>query len=91
MNVVFLSPHFPAHYFRFCLNLKEAGANVLGIGDEPYDNLAHEVRSALTEYYRVDDLHSYDDLVRACGQQAETTRGELERQRQAVQPTCQLV
>ena len=67
MNVVFLSPHFPAHYFRFCLNLKEAGANVLGIGDEPYDNLAQEVRSALTEYYRVDDMHNYDALVRACG------------------------
>jgi hypothetical protein len=67
MNVVFLSPHFPPHYFRFCLNLKSAGANVLGIGDEPYDNLSQEVRTALTEYYRVDDMHNYDALVRACG------------------------
>ena len=67
MNVVFLSPHFPTQYFRFCRGLKEAGANVLGIGDEPYDNLAPEVRSALTEYYRIDDLHNYDLLVRACG------------------------
>jgi hypothetical protein len=67
MNVVFLSPHFPPHYFRFCLNLKSAGANVMGIGDESYDSLAPEVRSALTEYYRVDDMHDYDALVRACG------------------------
>ena len=67
MNVVFLSPQFPPHYHRFCLGLKAAGANVLGIGDEPYDNLAQEVRTALTEYYRVDDMHNYDDLVRACG------------------------
>jgi len=67
MNVVFLSPHFPPHYFRFCLNLKRAGANVLGIGDEPYDNLAQDVRSALTEYYRIDDMHDYEALVRACG------------------------
>jgi len=67
MNVVFLSPHFPSHYFRFCLNLKAAGANVLGIGDEPYDNLSQEVLTALTEYYRVDDMHNYDALVRACG------------------------
>lgn len=67
MNVVFLSPHFPHHYYRFCLNLKAAGANVLGIGDEPYDNLAQEVRTALTEYYRVDDMHNYESLVRACG------------------------
>ncbi|CAB1056013.1 Carbamoylphosphate synthase large subunit (split gene in MJ) [Olavius sp. associated proteobacterium Delta 1] len=67
MNIVFLSPHFPPHYFRFCLNLKAAGANVLGVGEEPYDNLSQEVRSALTEYYQVDDMHDYDALVRACG------------------------
>jgi predicted ATP-grasp superfamily ATP-dependent carboligase len=67
MNVVFLSPHFPPHYYRFCQSLKSAGANVLGIGDEPFDNLAQEVRAGLTEYYRVDDMHNYDALVRACG------------------------
>jgi len=67
MNIVFLSPHFPSQYFRFCLNLKAAGANVLGVGDEPFDKLAQEVRSALTEYYQVDDMHDYDALVRACG------------------------
>ncbi len=67
MNVVFLSPHFPTHYHRFCRSLKAAGANVLGIGDEPYDNLSPQVRSALTEYYRVADMHDYDSLVRACG------------------------
>ena len=67
MNVVFLSPHFPPHYCRFCRSLKAAGANVLGIGDEPFDNLAQEVRTGLTEYYRVADMHNYDELVRACG------------------------
>ena len=67
MNIVFLSPQFPPHYFRFCRSLKAAGANVLGIGDEPYDNLSQEVRSALTEYYRIDNMHNYDALVRACG------------------------
>ncbi|MFH1980967.1 MAG: carboxylate--amine ligase [Pseudomonadota bacterium] len=67
MNVVYLSPHFPAHYHRFCLNLKQAGANVLGIGDAAYEALAGEVRGALTEYYRVSDMHDTDGLVRACG------------------------
>ena len=67
MNVVFLSPHFPPHFFRFCLNLKEVGANVLGIGDEPYDNLSADVRNALTEYYPVKNMHDYDALVGACG------------------------
>ena len=67
MNVVFLSPHFPPHYFRFCLGLKQAGADVLGIGDEAYDHLPPDVRNSLTEYYRVDDMHNYDALLRACG------------------------
>jgi len=67
MNVVFLSPHFPPQYFRFCLNLKQAGANVLGIGDEPYERLSQDARAALSEYYRVDDMHDYDALLRACG------------------------
>jgi biotin carboxylase len=67
MNVIFLSPHFPPHYFRFCQSLKSAGANVLGIGDEPYETLSPDVRSSLTEYYRVEDMHDYDALLRACG------------------------
>ena len=67
LNVIFLSPHFPPHYFRFCLSLKSAGAKVFGIGDEPYENLSQEVQNSLTEYYQVDDMHNYDGLVRACG------------------------
>jgi Carbamoyl-phosphate synthase L chain, ATP binding domain len=67
MNVVFLSPHFPYHYCQFCLELKKAGANVLGLADASYDELTASVRDALTEYYRVDDMHDYDALVRALG------------------------
>jgi biotin carboxylase len=67
MNIVYLSPHFPPHYHRFCRHLKQAGANVLGIGDLPFDQLAAEVRAALTEYFRIDDMHNYDALLRACG------------------------
>jgi biotin carboxylase len=67
MNVVYLSPYFPPHYYRFCRQLKQAGANVLGIGDAFYEHLDPDVRESLTEYYRVDDMHNYDALVRACG------------------------
>lgn len=67
MNIVFLSPHFPSHYHQFCRRLKASGANVLGIGDEVYERLLPEVRDALHEYYRVEDMHDYDALVRACG------------------------
>jgi len=67
MNVVFLSPHFPPNYRHFCVRLREAGATVLGLGDVPYDQLAPDLRGALAEYYRVSDMHHYDELVRALG------------------------
>jgi len=67
MNIVYLSPHFPPQYHRFCRHLKQAGANVLGIGDAQYDHLAMEVRDSLTEYFRIDDMHDYDAMLRACG------------------------
>ena len=66
MNYVFLSPAFPLNYYRFCVALKRAGATVLGIGDTPYDELRQELREALTEYYRVDDLHNREQLKWAC-------------------------
>ena len=67
MNVVFLSPHFPPNLFLFCTRLREFGATVLGIADVSYETLRPELRGALTEYYRVPDLHDYDALVRALG------------------------
>ena len=67
MNLVYLSPHFPEHYHQFCKNLKQLGANVLGIGDAPYSELDMAVKNGLTEYYQIPDMHDYDTLVRACG------------------------
>lgn len=67
MNIVFLSPHFPEHYAAFCVQLRAAGATVLGIADAPYEALSPAVRDALTEYYRVDEMDDYDQLVRALG------------------------
>ena len=67
MNYIYLSPHFPPNYYLFCAHLRRLGVNVLGIADEPYERLLPEVRESLTEYYRVEDMHSYDQLMRACG------------------------
>ncbi len=67
MNIVFLSPHFPPNYYPFSVNLRRMGANVLGIADTQYGHLRQELRSALTEYYRVDDMNNYDQLLRALG------------------------
>ena len=62
MNVVFLSPHFPPNHWLYARRLREAGATVLGIADAAYDGLRPELRHDLAEYYRVDDLHSMDQL-----------------------------
>jgi len=67
MNYVVLSPHFPPNYAAFSINLRRLGANVLGLGDVPYESMPAELRGALAEYYRVSDLHRYDELVRGLG------------------------
>ncbi len=67
MNVIHFSPHFPDNYFRFTVGLKQAGATALGIGDASYDSLRPELKSALTEYYRVDSMEDYDQVLRSLG------------------------
>lgn len=67
MNFVFVSPHFPKTYWNFCDRLRRNGVNVLGIGDAPFDEIPHELKDCLTEYYRVDNLGNYDEMVRAVG------------------------
>jgi hypothetical protein len=62
VNVVFLSPHVPPNHFLYGQRLREAGATVLGIADAPYDGLRPELRAGLTEYCRVHDPHSTDQL-----------------------------
>ena len=64
-NFVFISPNFPTNYWQFCYELKNNGMNVLGIGDQPYDDLLPELKASLTEYYRVDTLEDYDQVYRA--------------------------
>jgi len=67
MNSVFLSPNFPPNFANFAVQLKQAGACVLGLGDDHYDDLSGDVRRSLTDYYRVSSMHNYDELVRAMG------------------------
>ncbi|MDO5134277.1 MAG: carbamoylphosphate synthase large subunit, partial [Eubacteriales bacterium] len=67
MNFVFISPNFPTAYERFCAGLRENGVNVLGIGDASYESLSDILKNALTEYYKVDDMRNYDQMVRAMG------------------------
>ncbi len=64
-NFIFISPNFPANYWRFCRELKNNGFNVLGIGDCEYFQLSQELKSSLTEYYKVSNLENYDEVFRA--------------------------
>lgn len=65
MNFIFISPHFPRTYWEFCSRLKQNGVNVLGIADASYGELSNELKDALTEYYKVDNLEDYDQVYRA--------------------------
>ncbi len=67
MNVLFLSPHFPLNFWQFVARLHDVGATALAIADEPWERLRPELRAGVSEYYRVADMHRYDDLVRALG------------------------
>ena len=65
MNVIFISPHFPQTYSHFCAGLRANGANVLGIADAPWHELNDELRGALTDYYKVNNLEDYGEVYRA--------------------------
>lgn len=67
MNFVFISPHFPAHYWRFCAALKRNGANVLGVADVQYEQLLPELKANLSDYYQVGSLQDGDAVLRALG------------------------
>ena len=64
-NIIFISPNFPTNYWQFCKELKNNGLNVLGIGDQPYDDLSHNLKDSLNEYYKVSNLENYDEVYRA--------------------------
>lgn len=57
-NFIFISPNFPTNYWQFCRELKNNGLNVLGIGDQPYEELKPELKASLNEYYKVNSLET---------------------------------
>ena len=64
-NFIFISPNFPTNYWHFCRDLKNNGLNVLGIGEQAYDELLPELKDSLNEYYKVNSLENYDEVYRA--------------------------
>ena len=64
-NFIFISPNFPTNYWMFCRELKKNGLNVLGIGEQPYDELNPDLKESLNEYYKVNSLENNDEVFRA--------------------------
>ena len=63
MNVVFLSPGFPAEMPLFTRGLAQVGARVLGVGDQPLQALPEECQKHLTAYARA-DLNDEEAVLR---------------------------
>src|SRR5689334_25065380 len=53
MNVVMLSPGYPAEMAYFTRALAGAGARVIGVGDQPPHALPEAARSSLAHYEHV--------------------------------------
>ncbi len=64
-NFVFISPHFPDSYWKFCMALKDHGFNVLGVGDAPYNEIPDNCKFALQEYYLCPFMENFDNERRA--------------------------
>ena len=53
MNIVMLSPGYPAEMAYFTRALAQAGARVIGVGDQPTHALPEAARSSLAHYEHV--------------------------------------
>ena len=65
MNYLVISPYYPQNFQQFTVELANKGITVLGIGQEPYEQLDQPLKDALTEYFRVDNLENLDEVKRA--------------------------
>ncbi len=63
MNVLLISPGFPADMPEFTRGLAQIGATVLGVGDQARSALDPVAAKALSAYLQVPDLWSEDDVV----------------------------
>ena len=56
MNVLMISPGYPADMPEFTRGLSEAGARVFGVGDQPLASMPDLVRRSLSDYLQVRSL-----------------------------------
>jgi biotin carboxylase len=63
MNIVMISPGYPAEMAFFARGLADAGATVIGIGDQPPSSVPHVAREALAHYLQVGSLAAGDAVA----------------------------
>jgi hypothetical protein len=63
VNVLMISPGFPAEMPYFTRGLQQVGANVIGIGDQPLAALPEMAQNALTGYVHVRSLWAEDEVL----------------------------
>ncbi len=56
MNILIISPGYPADMPEFTRGLAESGARVFGVGDQHVSQLPHQVQHSLTSYVQVGSL-----------------------------------
>ena len=65
MNVVMISPGYPAEMAFFARGLAAAGATVIGVGDQPPHAVPGPAREALAHYVQVGSLAAGDEVAAA--------------------------
>jgi biotin carboxylase len=63
MNVLMISPGYPAEMALFTRGLARAGATVIGLGDQPADALPDAAKAALTHYVHTGSLAAEDHVA----------------------------
>ncbi|MFK8015800.1 MAG: acetyl-CoA carboxylase biotin carboxylase subunit family protein [Gammaproteobacteria bacterium] len=63
MNVILLSPGYPADMPDFTRGLASAGANVIGVGDQGTNALPGQVARSLSAYIQVKSLWDVDAVI----------------------------
>ncbi len=66
MTYIFISPNYPSGHWRYVASLRAAGHDVYGIGDAGIETFPAELRGNLNEYYRVGNLHDYNEVYKGC-------------------------
>ncbi len=65
MNIVMISPGYPAEMALFARGLAAAGATVIGVGDQPPHAVPQPAREALAHYAQVGSLAAGDAVAAA--------------------------